>query len=80
MSTSGSIESRHLPCEIFALPSTAATEGPRPFEPRADAMRRFERAHLMEALRKTDGHRGRAAELLGISRKTLWVKLRDYGI
>ena len=34
----------------------------------------------MAALRLTAGHRARAAKVLGISRKSLWEKMRHYGI
>jgi DNA-binding protein Fis len=39
-----------------------------------------ERDQIERALRYTRGHQGRAAELLGISRKTLWEKRRRYGL
>ncbi len=35
---------------------------------------------IRDALRFTKGHQGEAAELLGISRKTLWEKRRRHGI
>jgi len=38
-----------------------------------------ERALIERALRATGGKKGRAAELLGIDRKTLWRKLRQQG-
>jgi DNA-binding NtrC family response regulator len=34
----------------------------------------------LTALAITDGRRARAADLLGISRKNLWEKLRAHGI
>ena len=37
-----------------------------------------ERRRLLEALDSSGGHRGKAAELLGMSRTTLWRKLREY--
>jgi DNA-binding NtrC family response regulator len=37
-----------------------------------------ERRHIEYVLRRTDGNRSQAAELLGIDRKTLWRKLRQY--
>jgi DNA-binding NtrC family response regulator len=40
------------------------------------ALRDFEHDYLVRALKATDGKRARTAELLGISRKTLWEKLR----
>ena len=39
-----------------------------------------EKEQLRLALAYTRGHQGRAAELLGISRKALWEKRRRYGI
>ena len=39
-----------------------------------------EAAHLRRVLAHTRGHQGKAAELLGISRKGLWEKRRKYGI
>ncbi len=43
---------------------------------RADA----ERDHIVTVLKLTEGRRGQAAEILGISRKTLWKKLKAFGI
>jgi DNA-binding NtrC family response regulator len=39
-----------------------------------------ERAHILSVLRITDGNRGRAARILGVSRKTLWKKLKHLGV
>ncbi|MBI4525332.1 MAG: sigma-54-dependent Fis family transcriptional regulator [Deltaproteobacteria bacterium] len=41
-----------------------------------DAVRGTERRYLEEVLRNVGGQRSRAAEILGISRKTLWKKLK----
>ncbi|MCA9522649.1 MAG: sigma-54-dependent Fis family transcriptional regulator [Myxococcales bacterium] len=40
----------------------------------------LERRQILDALRKCRGRKGVAAELLGISRTTLWRKLREYDI
>ncbi|HKI85727.1 MAG TPA: sigma-54 dependent transcriptional regulator [Thermoanaerobaculia bacterium] len=40
----------------------------------------LEEEAIRQALAHTGGRQGRAAELLGISRKTLWKKRRQYGI
>jgi transcriptional regulator of acetoin/glycerol metabolism len=41
---------------------------------------RAERARILAALRSTDGRRADTARLLGISRKTLWKRLKRLGI
>ncbi|HUZ94118.1 MAG TPA: sigma-54 dependent transcriptional regulator [Edaphobacter sp.] len=52
-----------------ALPSAAGTP-----------IREVERQHLENTLALTDGNRTRAAELLGISLRTLRNKIREYGL
>ncbi|MBI5418747.1 MAG: sigma-54-dependent Fis family transcriptional regulator [Deltaproteobacteria bacterium] len=39
-----------------------------------------EKNHIMSVLKTTQGGRTKAAEILGISRKTLWEKMNAYGI
>ena len=39
----------------------------------------MEREHILRVLNKVGGHRGKAAELLGIAPKTLYNKLESYG-
>ena len=41
---------------------------------------RLEREHIERVLRLAGGSKTRAAELLGISRTTLWEKLKRYGL
>ena len=43
-------------------------------------LRELEREHILRTLAYTRGHQGRAAELLGISRKALWEKRKRLGI
>ena len=38
-----------------------------------------ERQHILSILRLTSGNRAQAARLLGISRKTLWKKMKHLG-
>jgi len=44
------------------------------------ALAEVERDEIFRALAYTRGHQGKAANLLGISRKTLWEKRKRYGI
>lgn len=67
----------HLPP---ALGGGAATAEPVPEEsiqPLARAVQDFELQYIRRVLARVGGHRGRAAELLGISRKALWHRLRE---
>jgi two-component system response regulator AtoC len=51
-----------------------------PGAPLSKAVADAEREHIVNALRRTGGHKGQAAEALDISRKTLWEKMKAYGI
>jgi DNA-binding NtrC family response regulator len=48
--------------------------------PLVAAAREFEKGHLRRAVAATGGKRVKAAEMLGISRKSLWEKLRMYDL
>jgi two-component system response regulator AtoC len=84
----GEITLDHLPAAIAEAATTgrpktssssssaaAATEA---IVPLGEAVREFEKAHLLKVLSAAGGKRVRAAEMLGISRKSLWEKLRAY--
>jgi two-component system response regulator HydG/two-component system response regulator AtoC len=83
LSTGGEIRLEHLPPSIaagarLASPDLAATPGE--IHPLQMAVREFEREYLLRAIGQAGGKRLRAAEILGISRKSLWEKLRMHGI
>ena len=42
------------------------------------ALRDVERAYVLEIVRRTDGNKSRAADILGLDRKTLYRKLAEY--
>jgi DNA-binding NtrC family response regulator len=72
------IDVEHLPHDIAG--ATSAPTGEGAIATLGAATRSFERDYLLRTLTVTNGKRARAAELLGISRKTLWEKLRAHGI
>lgn len=39
-----------------------------------------EKEYILSVLKVTEGRRGQAAQILGISRKTLWKKLKHLGV
>ena len=45
-----------------------------------EAVREAERRYLQEVLQRVGGQRMRAAQILGISRKTLWKKMKTLGL
>ena len=78
----GEIDVVHLPPEIAG--AFSATNGATPaaaaVRPLSIAADEFERECILRALNVTKGKRLKAAELLGISRRNLWLKLRKHGI
>ncbi|MBI5500673.1 MAG: sigma-54-dependent Fis family transcriptional regulator [Deltaproteobacteria bacterium] len=68
------IESRHLPPAVRDGGCPELNAAGWPMVPLA----RLERMHIERILASAGGHRGRAAELLGISERNLYRKLREY--
>jgi DNA-binding NtrC family response regulator len=69
----------HLP-ENYRAPSPSAAAGPAGATAgAARTMDEIEKAAILHTLGETGGNRTRAAEILGISLRTLQRKLRDYG-
>jgi DNA-binding NtrC family response regulator len=58
----------------------AALEPPTALRSLREVMVEAERQHLEHVLKAVGGHRTKAASVLGISRKVLWEKLKDYSI
>jgi two-component system, NtrC family, response regulator HydG len=78
----GEIDVGHLPPDVVG--ACSATNGGPPavaaVRPLAIAADEFERECILRALNVTRGKRLKAAELLGISRRNLWLKLRKHGL
>ena len=57
-----------------------AAEVPEEVPGLRQVVRAAEVEHIKHVLELTGGHRSQSAQLLGISRKVLWEKLRDFDI
>jgi DNA-binding NtrC family response regulator len=78
---SGDLRLEHLPVALRAQwcdDEPPALPPPEALAPLAVALTQFEHQYLHQALTHTEGNRTRAAALLGISRKSLWAKLKRY--
>jgi DNA-binding NtrC family response regulator len=73
LANGGVIQARDLPLYDAQVPATAGTNG------EAVSLAEVERRHIENVLSRTNWHQGRAATVLGISSKTLYRKIREYG-
>ncbi len=84
LSRGGEIDVQHLPGDLAgaAVEGAAGPSHPNdgPLRALSVASKEFEREYLLRALKLADGKRTRAAEMLGISRKNLWEKLKEHGV
>jgi DNA-binding NtrC family response regulator len=64
-----------LPMEYVAEPVVPSAVAAAGVEGESDSLENFERAHIRKVLARVDGNKTRAAEILGISRHTLRIKL-----
>lgn len=72
-----------MPLDLFPEQASAARDDsgpPRPFATLSEAREDAERRQIEIALQETRGHLAEAARLLGISRTTLWEKMRRLGL
>ncbi|HOC44328.1 MAG TPA: sigma-54 dependent transcriptional regulator [Thermoanaerobaculales bacterium] len=70
----------HLPAALRGGDRDRAPRPSVPVQPLHQAVETAEAEAIRAALAATQGRRAEAAELLGISRKTLWEKIRLYGL
>jgi DNA-binding NtrC family response regulator len=80
LSRGAAIDVEHLPGDIVAVATAGASPGSTEIRPLAVVLKQAERQHILQALAIARGARTRAADLLGISRKNLWEKLKAHGI
>jgi DNA-binding NtrC family response regulator len=69
--STGIARTSYVPAPQISAPSTA---------PAGTPIRQVEKLHLEKTLALTDGNRTVAAEMLGISLRTLRNKIREYGL
>jgi PAS domain S-box-containing protein len=87
------VQPAHLPAYLMekpvsrqrtapSLPAAAAASRPAGAENQTviEAWSDIEARLIREALVKARGHRGRAAQIVGCARSTLWRKIKQYGI
>jgi len=67
----------HLPASVRA--PARAEPPPSDAAPPATTVLEAERRTIREALRQTGGNRTKAAQILGISRRKLFYRLKEYG-
>lgn len=75
LATGELITARDLPIRAVRVDRRAASNGSGVLRPLAD----LERDHIRFVLEQVNWHQGRAAGILGISSKTLYRKIREYG-
>lgn len=91
LSNNGRITVAELPPEVSRPVPVAATVGgnslhpaeaeePSIFAQTPTSLREVERQQIIAALEQTGWHRGKTAEILGISPSTLYRRLRDYDL
>jgi DNA-binding NtrC family response regulator len=70
-----------VPSATTGIPADATAESPVPSQvPASGSLREVERQQILAALEQTGWHRGKTAEILGISPSTLYRRLRDYDL
>jgi DNA-binding NtrC family response regulator len=72
-----------MPPDLFPEQVSAARDdsgAPRPFATLSEAREDPERRQIEIALQETKGYLAEAARLLGVSRTTLWEKMRRLGL
>jgi two-component system response regulator AtoC len=65
--------------EDLSIPFISSSVQPEDQEAGA-TLERMERDHILKVLRESNGNQSRTSQILGIDRKTLYLKLKKYGI
>jgi DNA-binding NtrC family response regulator len=71
----GVIQPYHLPSSIYS-----GKRGPDPAARSPFNLKEIEKQELLDALEQCGGNQSRAAEVLGVSRVTVWNRMKRHGI
>ncbi len=74
------LDVRHIPDEICAADDPEADPGPAGGSLAGASLEQLEKRAIRETLKMTGGNREHAAKLLGIGERTLYRKLKEYGL
>ena len=80
LATGPVVTAADLPPDLHRGPVATRGDGPPTRIGDAVSLDDVEREHIAAVLRRTQWHQGKAAEILGISPKTLYRKIREYGL
>jgi len=80
LSGGNEIDIEHLPGGIAGASDSNGNSSAGNLRSLGVALKEFEKEYLVRALTQAGGKKMKAAEILGISRKNLWEKLRLHGI
>jgi PAS domain S-box-containing protein len=69
------IQPHHLPATIYS-----PHRGQKSIKKNAFNLSEIEKQELLDVLRKTGGNQSKAAEILGVSRVTVWNRMKRFGI
>ena len=74
------LDESHLPEEVLRAARARPPAAPLPSPPRDRATTPLDRDRVLAVLEEAGGNRAEAARRLGISRVTLWKRLKQYGL
>jgi DNA-binding NtrC family response regulator len=75
-----SLDIRHIPDDIRTGDDDRVEGGGSPASLAGTTLEQIEKRAIRETLRLTGGNREHAAKLLGIGERTLYRKLKEYGL
>ncbi|MEM9420269.1 MAG: sigma-54 dependent transcriptional regulator [Planctomycetota bacterium] len=74
------LEPRHLPAEIAQASAGGEGDSSAPINTGGMSLDQLEKQAIRDTLRTTGGNREQAAKMLGIGERTLYRKLKEYGL